>query len=192
MALSLVTPPALEPVTLADAKRQLRIEHDADDALITTLIQSAREHAETFTRRAFLLQTWDLKLDGFPSSVIELPIAPVTSVTSITYVDLHGLTQTWDSSQYRTDLPSGPKAQRGRITLASGCLYPSTDDVTNAVTVRFVAGYGSVAATVPTSLMLGMLQLITHWYENRSSVDAGVFVPVPYTVDALLWPYRTY
>lgn len=40
--------PITEPVTLAEAKTQLRVEFDEDDALIASYITAAREWAEGF------------------------------------------------------------------------------------------------------------------------------------------------
>jgi uncharacterized phiE125 gp8 family phage protein len=145
MALSLVTGPSVEPVTLAEAKVHLRQDVADEDALITTLITAARQWTETFTHRALITQTWDLKLDDFPcdNADLELPLAPVASVTSISYVDTTGATQTWSASSYQTDLPTGPQAQRGRIAPAYAQYYPVPRSQLNAVTVRFVAGYGA-------------------------------------------------
>jgi uncharacterized phiE125 gp8 family phage protein len=168
-----------------------------EDPYLIALRQSAREYVESFCRRALLTQTWDCKLDAFPSDgcAIELPLTPVSSVTSITYVDTNGDSQTWSSSLYQTDLPSGPKASRARIIPAYAQYYPQTRTQMNAVTVRFVAGYGAAASSVPASLKSGMKLLIAHWNENRESVVVGVgigVIPVPQTIDALLWPYRAY
>lgn len=194
MALSLVTAPTHEPVSLDEAKQHLRVDVSDEDALIQTLIEAAREHVETYTGRALITQTWDLKLDAFPcsGSVITLPKPPVTSITSISYVDTSGDSQTWSSSLWDEDLPSGPKAQPARIAPAYAESYPSTRGQMNAVTIRFVCGYGSAGA-VPRSIRAGMLLLIGHWYQNREAVVVGVgmgAVAVPDAVDALLWPYR--
>jgi uncharacterized phiE125 gp8 family phage protein len=168
-----------------------------EDPYLIALRQTAREYVESFCRRALLTQTWDLKLDGFPcdGEPIELPLAPVISVTSVTYTDTNGDSQTWSSSLYQTDIPTGPKAGRARILPAYSQYYPSTRDVFNAVTVRFVAGYGAAASSVPASLKSGMKLLIAHWYEQREAVVVGIGIgvlPVPETLDALLWPYRTF
>jgi uncharacterized phiE125 gp8 family phage protein len=168
-----------------------------EDPYLIALRQSAREYVESFCRRALLTQTWDLKLDGFPEDgcAIELPLAPVSAVSSITYVDTNGDSQAWSSSLYQTDLPSGPKAARARIIPAYAQYYPTTRDRLNAVTVRFVAGYGAAASSVPASLKSGMKLLIGHWYEQREAVAVGVgigVISVPSTIDALLWPYRSY
>lgn len=148
-SLSLVTAPSYEPISLTEAKLHLRVDHTSDDPLIASLILASREYAENFTRRRFVQQTHDLKLDAFPcGDVIELPYPPVSSVTSIAYVDTNGDTQTWSSSNYRTDLPAGPRAQKARIQLAYGVIWPATRDLTNAVVVRFVSGYGGTSKTI--------------------------------------------
>lgn len=195
MALSLVTAPAREPIDLATAKIHLRVDTEDENALVDGLIRSAREYVESATGRALLTQTWDLKLDGFPCEGLELPKAPVSAVSSITYLDTNGASQTWSSANYLTDLPAGPKASKARITPAYGVVPPSTYDVMNAVTIRFVCGYGSSGDRVPGPLRQAMLLLIGHWYQSREAVVVGVGiggVTVPLTVEQLLWPYKVF
>jgi len=189
MALSLVTPPAVEPVSLADAKGQLRLSLADDDALITALIVAAREYVETFTHRALITQTWDDTRDAFPGDdVIWLPKAPLFMATPpvITYVDTNGATQTWSSTLYTVDAPTGPKARLACLVPNYGQSYPSTRAVINAVTIRFVAGYGATATTVPASLKHAMKLVIETWLAGSSAA------PLPSAVDALLWPYKSF
>src|SRR5262245_51469019 len=149
MALTLVTPVATEPISLAEAKAHCRVDVSDDDLLLSSLITAGREWAETYTHRAIPPQTWDYKLDGSPcGDVLELPKAPVTSITSISYVDTVGTTQTWSSTFYTTDLPTGPWAGPGRIAPAYGYTWPQARDVMNAFTVRFVAGYTTAPEAV--------------------------------------------
>lgn len=193
MALSLVTAPTVEPISLTEAKAHLRVDVGDEDALIESLIKSAREYVETFTHRALLTQTWDSKLDAFPCDVIELPFAPVTSVTSITYVDTNGTSQTWSSSLYSTDLPSGPYARRARIMPAYQQVFPQTRAQMNAVVARFVAGYGAAATAVPESIRHAVKLLVGHLYARREPVQVGnIVTPMPLTVDALLWPFKSF
>ena len=68
MAVVEITPPSIEPVTLEEAKLQLRVDSDFDDSLICDAIQAAREDCEGETHRAFITQTWQLILDHFPGT----------------------------------------------------------------------------------------------------------------------------
>lgn len=193
MALSLFTAPSLEPLTTAEAKLHLRVDGSTDDALIDTLIAAARQYVEGFTHRPLLRQTWDDKRDGFPCSgePIWLQLPPVSSVTSITYIDPNGVTQTWSSSLYDTDLPAGPYAQMARISPAYGQYYPQTRDVMNAVVIRFVCGYGTTAATVPEAIRAAIKLLIGHWYGQAEAVLVGaISKEIELGVQALLWPYK--
>ena len=193
MGLTLVTGPAVEPVSLAEAKAHLRVDDDDSNDLIVALIGAARQHVESFTRRKLITQTWDYQIDQFPSDAIVVPLAPVASVTSITYLDTAGATQTWSSSNYRTDLPSGPWAQRPRIEPGYGLSYPLTYGVMNAVAVRCVVGYGSTASTVPAAIRAAMKILIGHWFEHREPVVTGTIVAqMPMSVNALLWPFKVW
>src|SRR5688500_7412341 len=108
MALTLVTAPsASDPViTLPEAKMHCRAMEIDEDALLTSLVTAATSWAESYTRRAFVTQTWDLKLESFydcdyyRDGAVWLPKAPVASITSITYVDSNGTTQTWSTDDW--------------------------------------------------------------------------------------------
>lgn len=192
--LSLVTAPSGEPVDLATVKAQLTIDVSSYDGLLLGLLTAARRHVETVTGRALYQQTWDAKFGAFPSDDdgIWLPKAPLQSVTSVTYLDANGASQTWSSASYTVDAPSGPHAQRGRLYPKYGVVYPTTQDVPNAITVRFVAGYGTTAATVPEELRLAIALLVGHWFENREASTAGGVVPIPMGFDALIWPFKVW
>jgi uncharacterized phiE125 gp8 family phage protein len=221
MALSLVgygsvqndlqTSPIAEPLTLAQAKQQVRREDvDTDDAYLEeTLIPAARERGEFETARQFISTTWDLKLDRFPcpddlspweqrwypQGVLRVPKPPLQSVVSISYVDPDGATQTWASNQYVVDAPDGPTAARGRIVPVYGVSWPTTREQINAVTVRFVAGYGDSAAAVPPRLRMGMLEDLGTLYEHREDFVVGqgyAITPFPLGSSAIYRAFKSY
>lgn len=189
MALELVTGPLVEPLTLAEIKGHLRVHVDDENDVIRDLLVAAREHVEAFCRRALISQTWDFRIDAFPCGAIELPLAPVASIISITYLDTAGASQTWSSADYRTDLPMSPTAPRGRIEPAYGEVYPSTYGVIGAVAVRFVAGYGSSGASVPRRLRSAIKLLVEFWYRKG---DGGKALTPEQIESRLLWPFRSY
>lgn len=165
------------------------------DPELVSWITAARQTVEVFTHRAFCTQTWDLKFDDFPpgyETAIWLPKPPLVSVASVTYIDTDGDSQTWSSALYAVDAPAGPWARMGRITPVYGESYPTARAIENAVTVRFVAGYGA-AASVPAPIKSAMKLLIGSWFVNREAVNVGnITSELPLAVNALLWPYKAF
>lgn len=185
MALTLTTVPGEEPITLAEAKSHLRVTTDDDNALLEALISAARQLVETHTNRALITQTWQWRLDTFPSWGLRIPHAPLVSVSSIQYVDGDGATQTLATTEYTVDAKSDP----GRITPAYGKSWPNTRWQMNAVIITFVAGYGNAAA-VPYQIKQAMLLVLGELYERREAAIAGTIInEVPLGVRALLMPY---
>jgi uncharacterized phiE125 gp8 family phage protein len=184
--LTVVTPPAEEPVSTEAAKAHLRVEHNVDDPYIAALVTSARELVELRCSKALCTQTLRLHLDEFPD-VIRLPRSPVQSVTEVRYVDTAGAEQVLDPSLYRVDTAS----REPRITPAYGQAWPATRPVTHAVTVRFVAGYGDPAA-VPKALVQAMLLLVGTYYDSvRQTVIVGTnATELPQAAKSLMGLFR--
>ena len=192
MALKLYAGPTSEPVTVSEAKSHCRVDITDDDTLIGTLITAARQHVENVLRRALFTQTWDLVLDEWPwaSGWITVPLAPLASVTSVTYYDTAGTLYTLAAASYTVDTVSEP----GRIVLNDGYTWPSTSlRPANPIYVRFVAGWSTTGA-IPQAIKQAILLLIGHWYENREALATSGAIPkqLPLAVDALLAPYRVY
>lgn len=188
MNIVLVTGPAVEPISLSDAKKQCKADDFTDDdVLINSLIVAARQWAEGETHRALLQQTWRLTLDEFPADgdVIELPVPPLMAVTSITYVDANGDTQTLATSEYTVDVD----AFVGRVFLKYGKVWPVTRDERNAVTITFKSGYGTTAGTVPQAIRSAILLRIADLYENREGAFVGTIHTDNPTAMTLLAPY---
>lgn len=161
------------------------------DPYLGVLIAVARHQAEAYTRRALITQTWDLTLDRFPISSCEHIVIPrprLQSVTYVQYIDTAGATQTWSSTKYDVDSKSEPS----RILPAYGEVYPDARAVMNAVTIRFVAGYGS-APTVPENIKSAMKLIIGHLYEHRETVLVGAQpFEMPLSAEYLLQPHRIF
>jgi len=186
MGYRLITAPASAPVTLAEAKAQLRVDFADEDTLISGLIDAAVSYLDGRTGilgRCLVTQTWELTLDAFPSDEIELPLGPVQSITSIKYFDTAGALQTLSSANYIWDDSS---LSDWIIPQAD---WPDTLETANAVTVRYVAG--TDAASVPKALKQAILLLVAHWFENRQPVAVGASVAeMPMAVQALIALFR--
>ncbi len=186
-ALVLYSAPAQEPVSLDEAKAHLRLSGDADNAFLTRAVQAAREYLEGICWRAFINQTWDLVCDEFPEDTLELAKGRLSSVTSVTYVDTAGATQTLATTEYQVDT----KREPGRIAPAYEKSWPSTRAQFNAVTVRFVAGYGASPESVPAAIRQAILILVAAMYENREPEVIGtISAEVRFSAHHLVAPYR--
>lgn len=172
-SLKRTVPPSGDVVRLAETKSSIRVDITADDAEVQRIINEAVSDLEAATGRAFLTQTWRLRLDRFPIGKggltgheswgeIAMKICPVQSVTSITYLDSTGTLQTLSTDVYQVDIDSEP----GRITLKSGQAWPSTLYQSGAITVLFVAGYGT-ASDVPDDIKRAIKLRVGHWYNFR-------------------------
>lgn len=160
-----------------------------DDPLLSLFITAARQAAEQELHRYLITQTLDAYFDAFPGydDDYQIMLPPLQSVTSITYVDTDGDSQTLAANQYSVDAKSLP----ARITPAYGVSWPSTRDQNNAVTVRFVAGYG-VASDVPQCIKNWMLMRIHTLWDNRAHIVVGANISnlPPSYIDGILDPER--
>lgn len=180
MSLSLITAPtsAVSLVSLEMAKLQTRVTHTSEDDLFVQLIEAARDRAENETLRALGTQTWEETFDGFPGcGYITIQKPPLQSVTLVKYRDTTGTLQTWASSNYVVEAPAGPKAARGRLSLASGVNWPTTYGQAGDVVIRFVCGY--TPSTLPALLRQAMLLDLSALYRNRDAVVEKSLVEMP-------------
>ena len=190
MTLVVHTPAADEPLDDSLVLDYCKVD-DLNDPVIPLLIASARAHAETELHRYLVTQTVDLYLDEFPHDDrdcwLDTPILlpPIQSVTSITYTSLDGVQTVLAADQYLVDA----KSQPARITPAWGLAWPATRRQTNAVQVRFVAGYGD-PEDVPACIKNWMLVAIKSRWENRGALEVGRYMSLvtipPSFIDSLL------
>jgi len=164
---TVVTGPTSEPVTLAEAKRQLFLaESDtSQDAELVNRIQAAREQWEHDTDSHMLTQTLSVTLEQFGGREIYLPGRPIQSVTHLKYYDDSNVLQTFSSALYSLNKPER------EIELNWNSTWPTTYIRWDAVTVTYVAGNASLAA-VPAITKQAMLLLIAYnQYGNRGDND---------------------
>jgi uncharacterized phiE125 gp8 family phage protein len=159
--------PAVEPVTLTEAKAHCRVDSTADDTLLTNLIVAARELVEDYIDRSLVTQRLVMTLDQFPPE-IELPRPPMsdsgtTTAVTVTYtVNQTGQTTTLSTTEYRVDRNSTPGVLRNLY----GGTWPSNLDDPNSITVTWWAGYGS-SGDVPQRVKSAVLMTILELYEKR-------------------------
>lgn len=183
--------PPVEPVSLAEIKAHIVVEHTDDDAYLTSLGVAARVHVEGYLGASLVQQTRRATYSRFPRVFFDLWYGPVQSIMSVQYVALDGSTETVDGATY--------KLVSDRLYLAYGQSWPDARCEPGAVQVTYVAGYAPDESVSPTSLTnnipevikLGIKQLVAHWYAMREPVITGTTVAqVPMAVQMLLYPER--
>lgn len=156
--------PALEPVTLAEAKAWLRVTHDSEDDLISGLIRAAREEVERATGAALIDQSWRLTLDDWPETdSIQVHRWPLKQVVSLTVYDGDGQGAELEPGDWLVDGEANPP----RLHLER---RPPPGQAINGIEIDFVAGFGAVGPDVPDGLRRAIQMLVAHWFEFRAGI----------------------
>ncbi len=162
---SVISEPALEPVTLAEARLHVRADGTQEDDALSQMIIAARIVAENVTGKRWVTQTLLYKLDAFPKWELKLPEPPLASVTSVKYYNEEGVFTTLSSSLYRVI------TSRHAIEPAFNEVWPATRPIADAVEITYTAG--TAVALVPATIKRGILFLVGHWFLNREDVVTG-------------------
>lgn len=185
MALTLVTAAAAPIITLAEAKRHCRVDHDDDDAYIEGLVATVADNiggVDGWLGRSLGVATWEYRLDAFPDGKITLPLPPLADVSEVEYVDTDGATQT--VADFRK-FGVGSVKSAGFVTPAYNTDWPATRDEPEVVRITFTAGY----AALPPAIKHGALLILAHLYNHRAAVGVKMD-ELPMGADALLLPHR--
>jgi len=191
MTFVLKTPPAVEPVTLADAKLHCREDTTDNDALITSLIMAARTYIDgpkAILNYCLVKQVWYAYFDAFPTgNSLRIDVWPIVSVDAVEYLDVNSAWQPMPPLNFATDTTAG----NAWVVLASGASWPTPATTINSVRVTFTAGFNAPTVPVPSDLQLAIKMLVAHWYENRGVIlDDRRLESLPMVFDALVAPYR--
>jgi len=184
------TAPAVEPVTLAEAKAHCRIDSTADDAYVASLITAAREWCEQYLDRTLVHTQWVMRFDRFPTSgieAIELPrppmaLAGMATAVALTFTFENGSTSTYSTASYRVDRHSTP----GTVKTLYGQTWPPHLQDDNAISVTWWGGYGASGTDVPAAIRHAILMLVGLWFERRMAADSMGGNEIPFGVKSLL------
>ncbi len=181
MSATVTTPPALEPVSLDEAKAFLRVEHDDDDDVIAAPIAGSRIHVEAQTRRALIAQTWRIVRDSWPQGgAVSVMTAPLRELIAARVYGADNTSEEITIDDFGVDASSTP----GVLLVPRSVKAPGR--ATSGIELDVEVGYGDAPEDVPEPLRHAIQLLVAHWYENRASRDAAL----PANVAALIAPYR--
>lgn len=184
MPLTLVVPPAAEPVSLADAKAWLRIDGPDEDSLLPGLIQAARQAVKRQARTALIAQQWTWTLDAWPPDrILVPPLGPLRSLDAVQVLNAAGALVAAPLTAFQVD----PGGLRGRIAVNGTVPDPGLALAGIVLTLRL--GVAAAAMDVPAALRQAVLLTLAQLHENRGDA-AGAEGPVPPAAQTLLSPWR--
>jgi uncharacterized phiE125 gp8 family phage protein len=180
--------PAVEPVSLAEARAFLRLDDDDthENDLVQALIEAGRLLLESATRLIFITQSWRLTLprirgQGFEHREIRLPLAPIIAITQVRTFDEDGTAQTVDPTLYRLR----PGAVPPLLVLTDG--FPGAP---GGVEIDLEAGFGPDASQVPAPIRQALRMLVARWFEERGDGQEPASIELPADVALMIAPYR--
>ncbi|WP_420408300.1 head-tail connector protein [Hoeflea sp.] len=149
-------------------------EQTAYGDLVEAYLEAAIGRIESASGRCLFTRTMELTTDAFGTALI-IPVSPVISVASITYVDLDGVTQTLSSSTYslinRLETPA--------IFPVHGAEFPKARDYPGSITVTLDAGYGEDVADIPSQLRMAVMQTVADWFRFGGNVATTSVMELP-------------
>jgi uncharacterized phiE125 gp8 family phage protein len=152
-----------EPLTLQEAKDQVRIYTDELDVQVSDAIREVRKYCEAHTGRCLRTEvTREITFDAWPSEGIRLPWPPLISVESIDYWDADNNDTEFASSNYSAQLSD---ELYGFIEWAPSVSFPDTYSRRDAIRVQFKCGYQTRFA-VPHQVKRAMKILLSLEFDD--------------------------
>ena len=183
----LIAAPSVLPVSLADVKSHLRIDHGLDDSLLNVYLAAAINYIDGFSGilgRALCTQTWQERYSEWGD--LRLELLPVSSIAQIAYMPESGAEVTVSPANYTLDSDE----YGSFVRFSESYTFPalSTDPV--PIRVQYVAGYGS-AASVPSPIKAAIMILAGHFYHQTGApTQSGLSDSIFRLIDLVLAPYK--
>ncbi len=171
MEVKTTTDLSAEPILLAAAKNYIKATYGTDtveDALIESMIKTARQLCEKYTNKSLGEKTLDIfyRSDEIINNSVKLPYGPHKSITSVSRINQQGTATALvlNTSYY----------SRGQsfleLEFLSNTINPWQEGsfLADDFKVTLVAGYGAAGTeALPQIFISAMYKLIGEWYLSR-------------------------
>jgi uncharacterized phiE125 gp8 family phage protein len=188
----LITPPAVEPVTVSEAALQCRMygydaTHDPEN--LAALITTARQTIEGWCWASFITQTWQYWWDRYWWKMF-IPRPPLQSVAWVKYVPPTGAPQ--PDPQTLLTLPDviyelSSQHELPFLRLQYLQTWPITRGYRDDVSMQVTTGYGDSPSSVPGPIKQAIKLLIAYMKVNLGDVPSE---PPTKVISLLIANYR--
>lgn len=184
MTMTCIAPPTALAVDLDLIKKNMVIDGDHMDDIITGWARGVIATLEHEIGQCLMAQTWRVTLDAFTEEII-LP-HPVLGVVSVKYVDAAGAEQVLATDAYRV------RTSRYASILAPGrgARWPATLADADVVAIEVLCGYGTTSAATPPNVQLYILAKMVEQFDPAAKAERDTTQSV--FVERLLDACRTY
>lgn len=168
--LSIVTPAAQPPVSLATVRAHLRVETRDEDDLLDVYVKSACAEIEApdgWLGRSLLARSMMLTLDEAPGEFVDLPAPPLVAVTDVSYRDADGVFTAIPTTDYEVDTISEP----GRVRFIED-LPADLDPGYECLRIEYTAGYAT-EEDLPGPVRAWILLRVGELYRDREASIIG-------------------
>ncbi len=150
--------PTIEPISIDEVKKFIRISGDYENNTIQDLIKSARQEAEKFMKSSILKQKWRLTYRNNLDAEIELPMGPVISIDAVKIIARDNSETLFDSSNYQ-------------LSPAKYFLFFDKIPSGRFIAIDYFSGFDETAESIPAQIKTALLNQVAYLYENRNRVD---------------------
>ena len=180
MSVTVLVPPALDPVSLADAKAFLQLDSTFEDALVADLIKTATQMIEKSTAKALISRTVQQEFQSWPErGIFALALRPLVQIVQVQRRDATGTLSAVDPADYYVD------TGHGRLIALTSFTHGPFSHPAEAVLVDFITGFGPAESDIPPALRSALMLIVRDLYEHRGE-NAGA---MPLRAQALLAPF---
>jgi uncharacterized phiE125 gp8 family phage protein len=171
-------------------KDQLRLgsgfaDAGMQDGLIEAYLRAAVAAIEGRIGKVLIARQFRWRIEDWRSlSEQALPVAPVSTIASVTMFDANGVATVISAANYTLV----PDTHRPKL-VARGVLFPAVFQ-DGRIEIVFDAGFGAAWANVPPDLQQAVLLLAAGYYENRHDTTAQP-AGLPQSVQVLIERWRT-
>lgn len=148
----------IDSASLSSIKKYLRVDHDQEDELICTMVDSAITQFEEYTLLALIKNEWNVSYKNFAEDILKLPVRNASKILAVKTLSYQNCIHEINLSQIALDK---------EFNTISFRVVP----LTRLLRIEFIAGLTDKFDNIPSSIKTYLLEHISFLYDNRSAEE---------------------